>query len=110
MEVIELPYMSNLKLNEMKIKSNRWSKLCSQVKRWKFDWYYYKCASKMMNDEISVIDFLRFQLQIVFPFAFLCKLTKKHKWEMETGGDAETGPITDSWCTRCGKSETHWGL
>lgn len=42
--------------------------------------------------------------------ALLCKWTGKHNYEMESGGDAESGPITYFWCTRCGHSGRNFGM
>ena len=71
--------------------------------KWKEEWHYYSYACDMAGDKRSIFEFLRFQFPLyAYPFAFVCKLTGKHKWKMESGGDAESGPITYAWCDRCG--------
>lgn len=39
----------------------------------------------------------------------LCKIFG-HKIEMESGGNAESGPITDWYCLRCGIGGREWGM
>lgn len=46
-------------------------------------------------------------------FKFVAKTVCKrvgHKWKTESAGDAESGPITYTYCSRCGENETTFGM
>jgi hypothetical protein len=58
---------------------------------------YIKFAWEYMIDK-----FLSFYSIHIAPT--VCKY-KGHDWVTESGGDAESGPITCSYCTRCGHVE-----
>lgn len=57
---------------------------------------------------------IRFIATVTIPLLIgmlVCKVLGTHKWEMECGGDAESGPITSGHCTRCGHvMETIYGM
>lgn len=40
----------------------------------------------------------------------LKELNCEHSWSCSSGGDAESGPITYSQCSKCGKTETQFGM
>ncbi len=58
----------------------------------------YKCYT--FNDNVNITP------QLVELVQDSCD----HKWSGESGGDAESGPITYAWCDKCGKSEVSYGM